>query len=490
MPFTRRRFIKAGKTMGALGVIILSAICAGSLMASSLSPPNIIIIFNDDQGYQDLGVYGSPDIKTPRVDQLAAEGIRFTDFYVASPVCSASRAALLTGRYPMSVGVPGVFWPNRGSKGLSPEYLTIAEVLKTAGYTTMAVGKWHLGDEPQFLPTNQGFDGYYGIPYSNDMYPAKNMKYAEDSLFLEGYSKAKLDDLFTTGELRKGSPVTAKDKVPLMRDEECIEFPADQSTITKRFATEGMRFISESVEAQKPFFLYLANTMPHTPLFTSPEFAGKSARGKYGDVIEEIDYNTGRILDHLDSLGIADNTIVIFSSDNGPWLRKRENGGSALPLFEGKSTHFEGGQRVPAIVRWPAKIPAGTVSSEMATTMDLFPTLAAFSGAETPSDLEFHGKDISDLLFAKPGAQTPHEYFFYGTSAVRSGDWKYHSREIFKVALERQKTSKGPTLYNLQEDIGETTNVIDQYPEIAARLKAALESKNPNRSTPARIEIN
>ncbi|MGB0370790.1 MAG: sulfatase family protein [Opitutales bacterium] len=444
------------------------------------SQPNIIIIFNDDQGYQDLGVYGSPDIKTPRVDQLAAEGIRFTDFYVASPVCSASRAALLTGKYPLSVGVPGVFFPNRGVKGLSPEHTTIAEVLKSAGYATKAVGKWHLGDEKQFLPTNQGFDSYYGIPYSNDMFPAKSMEYADDCLFLEGYSKAKLDELFVSGDLRKGSPRETKDKVPLMRDEQCIEFPADQRTITQRFATEGMRFISDSVEAEKPFFLYLANSMPHTPLYVTPEFEGKSARGLYGDVIEEIDYNTGRIIDHLDSLGIAENTIVIFSSDNGPWLIKKEDGGSALPLFEGKMTHFEGGQRVPAIVRWPAKIPAGIVSSEIATSMDLFPTLAAFAGAEIPAGLDLHGKDIANLLLNEPGAKTPHEYFYYGTLAVRSGDWKYHQKELFKVALDRKKTSKGPTLYNLKDDIGETTNLIDQYPEIAARLKAAL-AKSPNR---------
>ncbi|MBK1876509.1 sulfatase family protein [Pelagicoccus mobilis] len=460
-------------------LIMICVAAIATLTFAEAKQPNIVIIFNDDQGYQDLGCYGSPDIKTPRVDQMAAEGMKFTSFMVASSVCSPSRAALLTGCYPNRVGVPSVYFPDRGKGGLEPEHVTMAEVLKTVGYNTAAVGKWHLGDELKYLPTNQGFDSYYGIPYSNDMFPASNMKYADDCLFLEGQSHETLKEAFA-GKLRNGfNPISMKNKVPLMRDEECIEFPADQTTITRRFTDEGIAFISESVKEEKPFFLYLAHSMPHIPLYVSPEFEGKSERGLYGDVIEEIDFNTGRILDHLKVLGIEDNTLVIFTSDNGPWLIHKENGGSAYPLFEGKMTTFEGGQRVPCIMKWPTRIPAGTVCDELATTMDLMPTLAAITGAALPTVQALDGKDIIDLLTNQPGAESPHEYFFYNQSAVRHGDWKYHAREQFKVK-GTARSHKGPTLYNLKDDIGESKNVIDEYPEIAARLAKVLES-NPNK---------
>ena len=259
------------------------ALVVGSALADT--NPNIIIIFNDDQGYQDLGCFGSPDIKTPHVDRMAEEGMRFTYFYVASPVCSPSRASLLTGCYPLRVGVRGVFWPDRPG-GLDPKHVTIAEVLKSVGYATAAVGKWHLGDKPEYLPTNQGFDSYYGIPYSNDMFPASDMKYADDCVFREEENRETLAAAFA-GELRKGNPRIMKDKVPLMRNDECVEFPADQSTITRRFATEGMKFISESVAAEKPFFLYLANSMPHTPLFASEDFLGKHGWSIYRMALNE-----------------------------------------------------------------------------------------------------------------------------------------------------------------------------------------------------------
>lgn len=469
-------------TVKRISLLSFGIALAPASWAATANKPNIILILNDDQGYQDVGCYGSPDIKTPRMDAMAAEGIRFTDFYVASPVCSASRASLLTGCYHNRVGVGGVFFPNRGHEGLDPKYVTIADMLKTIGYKTKAVGKWHLGDEPEFLPTNQGFDSYFGIPYSNDMFPAKSMRYAKDCLFLEGFTKEIVDDEFAHGTLWKGSPRKFHNKVPLMRNEECIEFPADQTTITKRYASEGIAFISESVAEKKPFFLYLANSMPHVPLYASPDFMGKSARGLYGDVIEEIDFNVGRILDHLKQLDIDENTMVILLSDNGPWLVKGKDGGCALPLFEGKMTHFEGGQRVPAIMRWPAGVPAGSVCREMATSIDILPTLAHVTGAALPAEMPLDGKSILDLITAKPDAKTPHEYFYYGTLAVRSGDWKYHAREIFKVDATKRDT-KGPTLYNLKNDIGESENVINQYPEIAGRLKNALE-KNPNRKSP------
>ncbi len=455
--------------------LFLLSIVGCSESRKSEKQPNIIIIFNDDQGYQDLGCYGSPNILTPRVDQLAKEGMRFTDFYVASPVCSSSRAALLSGCYPQKVGVEGVFWPNTGN-GFNPKNVTIAEVLKEVGYSTAAIGKWHLGDQKKYLPTNQGFESYYGIPYSNDMYAAKDMDYSESCLFREDYSTEKIKEAFN-GELWGGQPKSLKDKVPLMRNEECIEFPCDQTTITRRYTDESINFIDESVKKGKPFFLYLANTMPHIPLFASEEFKGKSERGIYGDVIEEIDYNTGRILDQLNKLNIKENTIVIFTSDNGPWLAVgAENSGSALPLFEGKFTCFEGGMRVPFIIRWPAKIPAGSTCSELAATIDLLPTLANIAGATLP-ERELDGKDIINLWTAKEEAKTSHEYYFYAHNsgkAVRSGDWKYHKTENFDVKSTARET-EGPTLYNLKNDIGESHNVIDQYPEIAQRLAYALE---------------
>lgn len=446
-----------------------------SIAGFAAPPPNIVIIFNDDQGYQDLGCYGSPDIKTPRVDQLAQEGMRFTDFLVASPVCSPSRASLLTGLYPHKAGVRGVFFPNRGYHGLAPSQVTIAETLRDVGYATAAVGKWHLGDHVDFLPTNQGFDSYFGIPYSNDMYPAQDMRYAADCIYLEGETPETIRQSFEE-ELRRGNPVAMRDKVPLMRDEECIEFPADQRTITRRYADAGIRFIRDSVDSGKPFFLYLANTMPHVPLFSSEPFTGNSERGPYGDVIEEIDFYTGRILDCLEALGIEENTIVIFTSDNGPWLTKGEEGGSADPLFEGKFSGFEGGHRVPCIIRWPGKIPAGSVCAEITSTIDFHPTLAGLAGAELPA-IELDGKDVLDLWLAKEGAESPHEYFFYvhRGQAVRSGDWKYHLKEVFPVkATAREYT--GPSLYNLRDDIGEANNVITEYPEVAERLSAQLDA--------------
>jgi len=436
--------------------------------------PNVIIIFNDDMGYQDLGCYGAPLIKTPRIDQLAKEGIRFTDFYACSPVSSASRAALLTGRYPQKVGVSGVLFPG-ANNGLKQEHVTIAEMLQNIGYATAAIGKWHLGDKPEFLPTRQGFDTFYGIPYSNDMYPSRHTRYAANCLWRDGYNKDSLSKILAASELSKAHPQSVKDKVPLMFNEECVEFPMNQTTMTKRFAEEGIKFIQHSVKRKKPFFLFLANPMPHVPLFAGPEFIGKSRQGLYGDVIEEIDYYTGVIMDELKKLGIDKNTIVIFSSDNGPWLEKHEHAGSALPLYEGKFTSFEGGMRVPCIVRWPKQIPAGKESSVVNTAMDIFPTLAAIAGAKLP-DVELDGKNALTIWKAKKHSKTTHEYFFYAydAQAVRWGDWKYHKNQRFTTTKTVSKIDS-PALFNLNEDVGETKNVIDRYPEIAARLTEVLE---------------
>jgi arylsulfatase A len=443
--------------------------------------PNIVIIINDDLGYADIGCFGAPKNKTPRIDKLAEEGRRFTSFYVASAVCSASRAALMTGCYPQRVGVPGVFFPNRGSRGLDPQHFTIAELLGSVGYKTLAAGKWHLGDEPKFLPTNQGFDTYYGVPYSNDMYPARNMKYADDCRYREGITPQKLKEAFAQTPEGK-QPRGLKDMVPLMRDEECIEFPLDQSTITRRLADEAIRFMTSVTTKNKeqgtkhPFFIYLANPMPHTPLFVSPEFEGKSAGGLYGDVIEEIDFNTGRVLDALKANGVEDNTLVIFSSDNGPWLLKGDHGGSAKPLRDGKGSTYEGGQRVPTIMRWPGNIPAGSECSVMASAMDLLPTFAALTGAKLPPDLKPDGHAILNLMTGGAKATTPYDAFYYGGRAVRSGDWKYREgRRYGNWAFPRgqmpKENPKEKQLFNLAEDIGESKNVIDQNPKVTARLK-------------------
>ena len=400
--------------------------------------PNIILILNDDMGYSDIGCFGSEINATPRINQLAKEGRKFTSFYMASSVCSASRAALMTGRYPHKLNCPVVCFPNRNG-GLESSNFTIAKLFKSVGYKTLAVGKWHLGDQIQYLPTNHGFDSYFGIPYSNDMYPAKNMKYAENCRYLNGFDQEKIKLAFANAP--EGKQPKLKDKVPLMRDEECIEFPLDQTTITRRLADESIRFIEKNAQAKTPFFLYLANPMPHTPLFVSPEFEGKTGHGLYADVIAEIDFNTGRVLDALKENGLDENTLVIFSSDNGPWLLRGDHGGSAKPLRDGKGSSYEGGQRVPTIMRWPTKIRAGTVCSEIATAMDLMPTFAAILGEKLPVGTELDGHNMLNLMV--DDAKTAYDGFYYSKSAFRSGDWKYiHGRRHGRWSAPRAKIPK------------------------------------------------
>ena len=434
---------------------LLLIIAAGGFLLQSCSstepPPNIIIFFTDDQGYQDVGCFGSPLIKTPHLDQMAEEGIRFTDFYSASSVCSPSRAALLTGCYPPRVGVPGVLWPNLDG-GLPPEEVTIAEMLKEKGYATACIGKWHLGDQPQYLPTTQGFDQYFGLPFSNDMSVNMKSKVAEDAVFNEGMT---IDSL-REHKWRGG-------KVPLMEDDEVIEYPVDQTYLTKRYTEKAIEFIEEN--SQSPFFLYLPHTMPHVPLHVSPDFQGKSERGLYGDAIEEIDWSMGRILDVLEELGLDKNTLVIFTSDNGPWKLKNGHGGSAFPLRGYKTETYEGGMREPMIARWKGKIPAGTVCSELASTIDLLPTIAKLTGAALPPKM-LDGKDIWSLLAGEKGEKSPHDVFFYYKDtvleAVRQGDWKL-------------RIAEGETeLYNLKQDISESKNMASTHPEIVEQLKKEM----------------
>ena len=420
--------------------IALLLYCAfpGEAAGADDPPPNFVLIFTDDQGYQDVGCFGSPMIKTPHLDRMAAEGMRFTDFYVGAPVCSASRASLMTGSYCDRVSVKGVFFPNRRRQGLHPDEVTVAEVLKGKGYATACVGKWHLGDEKPFLPTRQGFDRYFGIPYSNDMSIRRNGK--------------------------RGPP--------LMLGEEIVEHPAVQATLTKRYTEEAVRFIEANKD--RPFFLYLPHTMPHVPLDASEKFRGKSPRGLYGDVIEEIDWSVGEILGTLKKLGIDGRTLVVFTSDNGPWLSKGENGGSALPLRDGKFTTFEGGMRVPCIMRWPGRIPAGKTCGEIAATIDILPTFATLAGAKVAAGRVIDGRSIVPLIEDRPGAKSPHEAYFLRLDAVRAGRWKFLLKG--RSTVKSRPAGPFPALYDLENDIAETTNVAAEHPEVVERLTKLIQA--------------
>ncbi len=431
-------------------------IAQGILLAANMSlsagntkgkTPNIIIFLTDDQGYQDVGCFGSPLIKTPNFDRMAKEGVRFTNFYSAAPVCSPSRAALLTGCYPPRVGVPRVLWPN-DTIGLNSKEITIADILKAKGYTTACIGKWHLGDKPEFLPDQQGFDSYLGIPYSNDMTINPKVQISKDVVYREGVTQESV----RIKRLGSGN-------VPLMRDGKVIEYPVDQTLLTKKYTEEAIKIITKNKD--KPFFLYLAHTMPHIPLHASEAFNGKSPRGLYGDVIEELDWSMGEILKTLKSLNIDENTLVIFTSDNGPWNLKNGQGGSALPLRGFKFDTYEGGMREPMIAHWPGKIPAGSVCSEIASTIDLLPTIAWLTGSAKPK-APIDGENIWPLLSGKRGAKTPHDgYYYYNAmtlQGVRSGDWKLR---IVKGKVE---------LFNLAKDISESKNIESENPEIVNRL--------------------
>jgi len=448
---TRYNHLRAVGGVG-ISLIVLSMLNAAAIGAQR-QKPNIVLIFTDDQGYQDIGCFGSPLIKTPNLDRMAQEGRRFTSFYSANSVCSPSRAALLTGCYPPRVGVHKVLFP-KDTMGLNPAEITIADMLKAEGYATACIGKWHLGHLPEFLPTRQGFDSYFGIPYSNDMTIDPKALFAKDVLLGEGK---------TVEKIRTEKP--KKNQVPLMRDEEVIEYPVEQSLLTQRYTREAIKFITAHKET--PFFLYLPHTMPHIPIFASEKFKGKSARGLYGDVIEEIDWSTGEILKTLKRLGLDKNTLVIYTSDNGPWNLKSGHGGCALPLRGYKFQTYEGGMREPTIMRWPGKIPPGTDCAEIASTIDMLPTIARLTGAKVPTDRVIDGKDIWPLMAGKPGATTPHHAYCYyrgmRLEAIRCGNWK----------LRRVK--KEVELFDLEADISEQNNLAATHPEIVTRLTVVME---------------
>ena len=458
---SRRTFLR---TVGsaAAGAAALGAL-GRSADAARNDKPNVIIIYADDQGYGDLSCYGAQRLKTPHIDALAAEGMRFTDFYVTAPVCSPTRTSLMTACYPKRVGMHRhVLFPN-STRGMNPSEVTIAELLKGQGYATACVGKWHLGYQKQFLPTSQGFDSYFGIPFSNDMWLPVNMTFAKDVRLDEGLDLEKLK----AGERRRST-------VPLMRNDQVIDYPVDQSTLTERYTEEAVAFVT--AHKDRPFFLYLPHTMPHYPLHVSARFKGKSKGGLFGDVIECIDWSCGRIVETLRRLGLEKKTIVVYTSDNGPAA------GSAGPLRGKKGSTWEGGMREPCIMWGPGRIPAGTVCSELATIMDLLPTFAGLAGAKVPDDRVIDGRDIWPLMSGRAGAKSPHNAFFYYSAqgnieAVRQGDWKY--RKSTRKARRKKGDTKPPPqpkaeLYNLAEDIGEKANLIDSHPDIAQRLAALM----------------
>jgi len=434
--------------------------------------PNIVIIFTDDQGYADVGVFGAKGFRTPNLDRLASQGRIFRNFHVAQPVCSASRTALLTGCYPNRLGIHGALPPN-SKVGISGGEMTLAELVKQRGYATSIFGKWHLGDAPQFRPLRHGFDEYFGLPYSNDMWPLHpdRLKLPADDPKRKSYPELVMYD---------GDKVA----IPQITHE-------DQNQLTTWYAEHAVSFIERNKD--HPFFLYLAHNMPHVPLHVSDKFRAKTARGLYGDVIEEIDWSVGQVMEALERTGVAGNTWVIFTSDNGPWLSYGDHAGSAYPLREGKGTNWEGGTREPCIMRWPGKIPAGTESKEMLMSLDLFPTIAELIGAELPKH-PIDGLDVWPIISGKRRAKNPHTaYWFYyevnDLQAVVTGDgrWKLQLPHTYRTlggkpgghggtpAPYQQRKLEKAELYDLVDDVSEVTDVAARHPDLVKRLEAEAE---------------
>jgi arylsulfatase A len=441
-----------------VGAAILALINFPRLEAAP-PPPNIVIILADDLGYGDLGCYGSPGIRTPHLDRMAAEGMRFTEFYSTAEVCSPSRTALLTGRYPIRSGMcHDQFRVLRAvSTGGLPSYeLTLAEALKKRGYATACIGKWHLGNwanNPAHHPRKHGFDFYFGLPHSNDMNGTSNAPPRRPNALVDQRAEWW--------------------NAPLYRNEELIERPADQTTLTRRYTEEAVRFIREN--RNQPFLLYLPHTFPHTPLFASERFRRKSPRGLYGDVVEELDWSVGEVLAALRREGIESNTLVVFTSDNGPWLTMGETGGSAGPLRDGKGSTWEGGMRVPGIAWWPGRIAGGQVQREFATHMDLFTTALKLAGAELPRDRVIDGLDIAPLLFGRGKVERDAFFYYRGAQlyAARLGPWKAHFISRIGYGPEQPKTNSPPLLFHVRHDPEERFNVATNHADVIASIERA-----------------
>lgn len=425
-------------------------------VSAQAKKPNVVLIFVDDLGYGDIGPFGQEFIKTPNLDRMAAQGRKFTDFYSSFSVCSPSRASLMTGSYPIRISIPRVFFPD-DIYGMNPKEITLAEVLKEQGYATMCIGKWHLGHKPEFMPTRQGFDHFVGTSHSNNNWIDPQAPIAKN---------AKLHDGWTVEKIRAAEP--SPHVIPLYRDEEVVEYPIDQDRLTRVYTEESIKFIKAN--KGRPFFLYLPHTMVHGPMAASKDFRGKSQWGLFGDAVEEVDWSTGQILKTLRSNGLAENTIVIFTSDNGPWLNKKQSQGSAYPLRGSKGNTYEGGMRVPTIMWWPGTIPAGTVCREVAGTIDIMPTLARLAGTTEPRDRVIDGHDIRPLIMGVEGARSEKDtvgYYYYGggskLQAVRLGKWKL------------RLTRKGPELYDLEADIGEQNNLAKQQVAVVEHLSKMME---------------
>lgn len=434
-----------------LGISFLNEVLA----QGKANQPNFIIIFTDDQGYGDLGCYGHPTIKTPNIDRMAAEGQKWTSFYVAANVCTPSRAGLMTGRLPIRSGmysnIRRVLFPDSDG-GLPQTEITIARQLKKKGYHTAAIGKWHLGHLPAYLPTSHGFDTYLGIPYSNDM------DRVNDIVAKEAFAHPKIDYF----------------QVPLMQDTTVIQRPADQNTITKRYTEEAVKIIKEN--KKQPFFLYMAHSLPHVPLFASKDFLGTSERGLYGDVIEEIDWSVGQILATLKKEGLDKNTYVLFTSDNGPWALFNEQGGSPGLLFGNKGTSYEGGVRVPAIFWAPGRIKPDVIS-QMGSTMDMFPTLSKLAGIPMPTDRPYDGYDLSGVLLGKKENPRNEMFFYHGSHlfAARRGAYKlYYYRNNPIGYPEKLEKLEKLQLFNVQHDPSEHFDLADRQPEVIREIETMV----------------
>ena len=431
-----------------------------SFLGAEEQKPNVVIIFIDDMGYGDVGFNGATGPKTPNLDNMAEEGMIFSDFYVGCAVCSGSRTSLLTGAHYQRLSMNAVLFP-QSTHGLHPQEQTIADMLKGNGYKTACVGKWHLGHLPPCLPTYQGFESYFGVPYSNDMWIDPANKLAKNLLLREGLTREEVE-----------SGHKKRNWVPLMRGEEVIEYPANQKTLTKRYTEESVKFIQQNQD--QPFFLYLPHTMVHLPLAVSKDFEGRTGKLIW-DAIEEVDWSVGEVLKTIKSLGIGQNTLVIFTSDNGAAV------GSSLPLRAKKGSVYDGGIREPTVMWWPGKIPAGKTCREVTASIDLLPTLAKLSGGKL-SGVEIDGKNIWPLMSGKTGAKSPHKNYvlMHGPGTVRSGKWKFYPWQEGKGGKRHDKTRKPSPepvqLYDTLADIGETKNVASQYPEIVKRMQIAYGS--------------